>query len=261
LISPATARAQLDRDRYHNLMLLGALDFENVRSAYSLERDDDLAAVALIVDQHGPLPEVWPTIMVVASDAEALAQLVLHEDWPAPATWSTRQRDLLPVLEECLGQQHDPARGVLYYLYPAGTPPHQPHRLVRRLTAGDADMLDLEPCSLSTTAMRNWLRRGWHIFGAVERGQLLSHALAAYPIGDTEEVAAVYTAPQARGRGLASAVVAATAADIVSRGLRAVYATTRANVASQQVATSVGLKPLFETWDIPTLNSGAAGKR
>lgn len=250
LISPAAARAYLSRDHDQNLMFLGALDFEIVRSVHGSERDGTLAALALIVEQHGPLPDVWPTIMLLAADADALVSLLELQDWPARATWSTRQPDLLPVLEEQLGMPHDPLRGLLYYI--VEQPQQRPHRLVRRLTIDDADMLDLEPCSLSPTAMRNWLKRGWRIFGAVESGQLLCHALAAYPIGDTEEVAAVYTARQARGQGLASAVVAATIADIIGRGHRAIYATTKTNIASQNVAKGLGLAPLFESWDIVT---------
>jgi predicted GNAT family acetyltransferase len=81
---------------------------------------------------------------------------------------------------------------------------------------------------------------------------LLCHALAAYPIGDTEEVAAVYTASGARRQGFASAVVAATIADILMRGKRAVYACKKTNVASQRVAEGLGMQPLLETWEIVT---------
>jgi ribosomal protein S18 acetylase RimI-like enzyme len=256
LISPVAARAYLDRDRYHNLMLLGALDFETVRSLWGYERDGELAALALSVEQHGPLPEVWPTIMLVATDGDALAQLLTQNDWPAPATWTIQRQDLLPILEERLGSKHDPVRGLLYYI--ATTPPHRPHPAVRRLTFEDADTLDLTPCALSPTALRNWLKRGWRIFGFVKNGELLGHALAAYPIGDTEEVSAVYTAPRSRGQGIASAVVAAAVADIMSRGHRAVYVTTKANIASQKVATGVGFVPLFETWDVLAIDYRSA---
>src|SRR5205085_10542013 len=143
-------------------------------------------------------------------------RLLARDDWPTPATWAIHRRDLLAALEERLGAAHDPERGLQYAI--ALTPPQRPHPLVRQLTMADADALDLAPCSLSPTALRNWLRRGWRAFGAVRRGALLCHALAAYPIGDTEEVAAVYTAPQARRQGLASAVAAAAIADIAARG-------------------------------------------
>lgn len=258
-ISPAAARAHLDRDRYHNLMFLGALDFEIVRSISAVERDGALAALALVVEQHGPLPDAWPTVMVTADDADALMALLESFERPARAAWSTHQPELLPILEDRLGRPRDPLRGLLYYI--VERPPRRPHRLVRRITASDADVLDLEPCSLSPTALRNWLKRGWRIFGVVESGRLLSHALAAYPIGDTEEVAAVYTAQQARGQGLASAVVAAAIDDILARDHRAIYATTRTNIASQNVAKGLGLAPLFETWDILTSERRAPSRR
>lgn len=250
LIDYAAAYAYLDRDRDQHLMHLGALAYEAVRSVYTVERDGALDALAIVVAQHVPEIDDRPTIMLAASGAEAFARLLARHDWPAPAIWTAHRRDLLAALEQHLGSRHDPQRGMLYAI--ATTPPHRPHPSVRRLTPEDAGVLDLAPCSLSPTALCNWLKRGWRAFGCVERGALLSHALAAYPIGDTEEVSAVYTAPAARGQGLASAVAAATIADIAAHQRRAIYVTSKTNIASQRVAAGLGLTPLFETWEIAT---------
>jgi GNAT superfamily N-acetyltransferase len=136
--------------------------------------------------------------------------------------------------------------------YSAAAMAEQPGAPVRRITFDDAEATDLSPCGLSPTALRGWLRRGWRMFGIVRDGALLCHALAAYPLADTEEVSAVFTAPAARRRGLAAAVVAATAADILRRGRRPIYVTTRSNRASRRVAEGLGFGLIGEWWEVVT---------
>ena len=245
---PEAVYAYLERDGERNLMLLGAMAYDPVQAYLGAERDGRLAAAALVVDLAANLPDDRPTVMVAADDPAALAQLVGGEAWPEKAIWSTGRPELLAELERLLGRRSDPARGLRYYIA-SQAPSHQIAR-VRRITMDDADELDLSPCALSPTALRSWLRRGWRMFGAVQGNTLLCHALAAYPIADTEEVSAVFTAPRARRRGLARAVVATTIADIVRRGSRAVYVTSKTNVASQRVAEALRLAPLQETWEV-----------
>ena len=69
----------------------------------------------------------------------------------------------------------------------------------------------------------------------------------------TEEVMSVWTAPRRRGQGLATAVVAAAAADILSRGKTAIYVAAVTNRASQRVAIKVGFQPVY---DITTYHVG-----
>jgi GNAT superfamily N-acetyltransferase len=237
------------RDLDRHLPLLGALEYEPIEMIRGVEHAGSLTALALVVARE-PVPDSLPTVMIAAETANALVELLAQAGWPSRVVWSVARAGLLPPLEAALGMAHDPARGVRYYL--ATAVPLRPHPLVRRLSLNDGDALDLAPCGLSPTALRNWIKRGWHVYGAVYESMLLCHALAAYPLGDTEEVAAVYTAPGARRQGFASAVVAAVIADIAGRGRRAVYACKKTNVASQRVAEGLGLVPLLETWEVVT---------
>ncbi|MEN9936953.1 MAG: acetyltransferase [Chloroflexota bacterium] len=248
VITPEATRAYLERDRDANLVPLGALAYDPVQAHLGVTRSGELAAVALVVDLAANLPDDRPTIMVAADDPDALRELLELPNWPAAAIWTTNHPELLEALERALRHPRSEGRGLCYYL--ADEPPARQASLVRRITADDADALDLSPCALSPTALRGWLRRGWRVFGAVEGDQLLCHALAAYPIGDTEEVSAVFTAPRARRRGLATDVAGAAAADIVGRGHRAVYVAARSNIASRQVAEGLGMRLMYETWEV-----------
>lgn len=252
MITPDAARAFLLRDFDQYLPLLGALEFEPVRAIRGVAQDGTFAALALVIEPE-PVPASMPTVMVTAASVAALAQLLAQGGWPEPATWATQQAELVPQLEQLLGAQHDPTGGLQFYI--ANVVPQRPHPLARRLTLQDADMLDLAPCSLGPIALRHWIKRGWHVYGAVDGATLLCHAVAAYPLGDTEEISAVFTAPDARQQGLAGAVVAATVADIVGRGLRALYTCRKTNRASRSVAEGLGFVPLLETWEIVTIDA------
>ncbi len=243
------ARTFLMRDLDHHLPQLGALQYEPIETMRGVEHAGSLAALTLVVAPE-PVPDSLPTVMMAAQRLDDLADLLAQGGWPQRAVWTVSRADLLPQFEAAFGMGHYPARGVRYYVSTAV--PVRPNALVRRLSLDDADAIDLAPCALSPTALRNWIKRGWRVYGAVYELMLLCHALAAYPIGDTEEVAAVYTAPGARRQGFASAVVAATIADIVGRGRRAVYACKKSNVASQRVAEGLDMLPLLETWEVVT---------
>lgn len=247
-ISPSVARAYLIRNVDQHLTLLGMLDYEMVQNIYGIAHNGELKGIAILSDPMAMLTTTPPTIALSIIQESVLPELLHLRDWPIPAVWSTHQPNILTQLEIWLEYHHDPARGTLHYLAPAMQ--RLRHPLVRRLVWEDADQLELASCSLKASTLRHWIRRGWHIFGAVDGSTLLSYAMAAYPIGDTEEVASVFTAPHARGRGLARAVVTATVVDIQSRGLRAVYATKKTNLASQGVATGLGMQLLLETWEI-----------
>lgn len=242
----AEARAFFELAFDRNLATLGALLFEPITLIIGVRRLGRLVAVGLVVAGEANLPDALPTVSFDANDAAALQALLADSRWPAHAIWSVDRAEYLPLVEAALGQRHDPTRGVVYFI--ASAPP-APHSLARRLTSSDT-ALDLAPCSLSAMALSYWMLRGWRVFGAVEDQRLLGHAVAAYPIGDTEEVSAVFTAPEARRRGIARACVAVAIADIQARGLRAVYVSRKHNHASIAVAKGLGMARLLQTWEI-----------
>jgi predicted GNAT family acetyltransferase len=79
------------------------------------------------------------------------------------------------------------------------------------------------------------------------RGErVIACAMAANVTAWTEEVMSVWTARRYRKQGLASAVVAVTAADIIRRGKIATYVAARTNHASQRVAEKVGFQRAYD---------------
>lgn len=251
LVSPPYEEALgfLARAPERNLLQLAALEYDPVEMIWGLRRASALAALALVCEPEGPFSRQRAPVLLDAQDAAALAELLDRADWPARPRWVLHRADLLPTLERFCGLAHRPHEGVYQYML-AQPPERRGPLLVRQLALEDADSLALAPCALSPLALRNWIKRGWRVFGAVADGVLLGHALAAYPVGQTEEVAAVFTAPAVRRRGIASAVVAATAADILARGHRATYVCRKTNRASQHVAEGLGFRLLAETWEL-----------
>jgi GNAT superfamily N-acetyltransferase len=256
VIARDAARLYLARHAERNLVLLGALAYDPLRDFRSYTRAGQIAALALVVDQPDVLPELLPAVMTAADDADALAELLAHGGWPEPAVWISVEAATRAWLEHWLDRPSDPRRGQIVFGTPRQTRQYRQPTLrsrdvvIRALTEDDADRLDMAPVSLSPTALRGWLRRGWRVFGALAGSTLVSHALAAYPIASFEEVAAVYTAPRARGQRIARAVVAMVIEDILERGRAPFYVAARGNLASQRVASAAGLRPIGETWEI-----------
>src|SRR5690348_12796006 len=137
VISFAEAHTYLEKSLDQNLVLLGALDYEAVDALYGVERDGSLVAIALVLEPPWATTNDLPTVLVAATDSDALGQLVLQADWPPAAVWSIGDYGLLHTLEKQLDTSHDPKRGLLYLM--TTTIPDRPHPLVRRLTAKDAD--------------------------------------------------------------------------------------------------------------------------
>lgn len=248
-VSPSyeQARAFLERDLDGNLPLLTALEYEPIETVHAVARDGGLVALALVLEPEGPPSRRRSAVLLDARDEAALVALLARGDWPADVQWVTHRRALLATLASHAGVRPVSDGGLRQYI--ATRAVDAPRVLVRQLVLEDADALALAPCALSPVALRNWIKRGWRVFGAVADGVLLGHALAAYPVGDVDEVAAVFTAPHARRRGIARSVVAAALADIVARGRRATYVCKKTNIASQRVAEGLGFVPLLETWE------------
>jgi GNAT superfamily N-acetyltransferase len=246
-----------DRDRY--LMQLGALRYDPVKALVGLVGDSGVVALAMHVEEAGALPDPRPTIMLAANHEAYLEALLAWPGRPEYCVIATSNPRFAERLELLLGTRRSLTRGLVYYgaeeaatLQPRvlHIPTLPGNFIIRRLTEEDALALDVTACGLSSTSLRGWLRLGWRVYGAIEGRVLVAHALAAYPIGDGDEVAALYTAGRARRRGIGSAVVAAVIGDIRSRGRRAFYVASRNNLPSRQLAERLGLCQLAETWDI-----------
>ncbi len=230
------------------LVARATLEYDPVDRVVGVARHGVLQAVALVHEPEGPPRSKTTTIFIDAADDTALTALLAAERWPHPARWVFGRADLVAAAERVLALVCQRNRGIYQFLADTVRVPDDAR--VRPLTPDDADTLDLSPCGLSGVALRNWLRRGWRVFGLLEGGQLLAHALAAYPVADIDEVAAVFTAPAHRQRGFARAVAGAAAADCLARGRRALYTCHKTNLASQAVALALGFVPLGETWEL-----------
>jgi GNAT superfamily N-acetyltransferase len=259
--SEALEYLMLQRDRH--LMHLGALLYDQVRMIIGLRNQGLLKALVMVVDYAGALPNPRPTMMAAADDPAALLQLAElgreRGTWPDHGVWAVAIPALRDALESWLGIRHSPARGLNFYgtEHPDGsaitlTKPalHAPDVVARSLNDTDATTLDLRPCNLSPTALRGWLRQGWRVFGVIQHNTLLAHALAAYPIGDSDEIAAVFTAAHVRRRGVGAAVVSAVIEDSRRRGRRAFYVAYRTNLASCGLAERMGLAHIAQTWEL-----------
>jgi GNAT superfamily N-acetyltransferase len=259
-LTPDMARDYLMQDRDRHLLQLGALAYDAAKPLAMAQRAGSLCAVALLVERSGVLPDTRPYVMVAADDPPALDLLLGQADLTADRIWATTDPALRDRIAERLGRPAHPERGQLFYgdreadhitLRPIDPPALRAEAAeVRQLSEGDAARLDLSPCMLSSTALRGWLRSGWRVFGAIERQRLLAHALAAYPIGGAEEVAAVYTAGRARRHGIAATVVGRAIADIRSHGREAYYVASRSNIPSRRLAERIGLRQIAESWEI-----------
>jgi hypothetical protein len=248
------ARTYLGREPLRHLPLLAALASATPTEVRMVAppAPDEPFALALIVQTGARWPGRRPMIWLAGDSGLALGRLLNQSAWPA-AVWTATQDDLRPTAEVSLGCPHDPDAGLVYYTAagPCSAPiPHMDTITVRQLTLADTTRLDLTLCRLSATALGNWLLAGGRVFGALDGRRLLCHAMATNPLLGTEEIAAVFTTPAERGRGLAGLVVAAVAGDVVAHGRTPIYTTRRRNAASRRVAEKIGMGLLLETWEI-----------
>lgn len=271
-LSLDAAEAYLLRDRDRNLMQLGALNYDTVKATIALPGEDGPIALALLVEESGALPDPRPTLMIAADSPECVAPLLAWRGRPERCVIAASDDLVVMRVEQVLRIRRSHVRGLAYYgaeELETGAPIDLALRTIRprsgmdagpaaagssieirRLLEPDCRALDLTACNLSSTALNGWLRQGWRIYGAIEQRSLVAHALAAYPIDDSDEVAAVYTSASVRRRGVGSAVVAAVIGDIRARHRRAFYVASRNNLASRQLAEQLGLRTLAETWDV-----------
>jgi GNAT superfamily N-acetyltransferase len=258
-ITTEEAQIYLMQDRDQHLMHLGALRYDPIQAMVAIVERAQVQALALLVTEAGALPDRKPTMMIAATNPAMVEPFLAWHERPERCVLAVAHPRLAIRLEQFLRARTAPMRGLAYYgaeqprtLAPLTLrpPPIPAGIIVRQLHERDCTELDLLPCGLSSTALRGWLRLGWRVFGAIEGATLLAHALAAYPIGESDEVAALYTAGRARRRGIGSAVVSAVIHDSRARGRRAFYIASRHNHASRKLAEHLGLRLLTETYEI-----------
>ncbi len=238
-IAPEQATAFLGQDPVATVELLGALRYDReIRSVGALRgdllmgvlvvarEDDDTLAARFEATEGDALP---PLIAACPPDVRRIA---VHRPW------------MLPVLAAAFRLKPEQPSDTVFAATTLALPPSPAVRLLR---AADAPIVAASAAMLSHTALLDGLGQGFRPFGIVTKNRLIAHAIAANTTDWTEEVMSVWTAPRQRGQGLATAVVATTAADIVSRGKIAIYVAAVTNGASQRVALNVGFQPSYDT--------------
>jgi ribosomal protein S18 acetylase RimI-like enzyme len=168
---------------------------------------------------------------LIAAFPRGVSRIAVHRAW------------MLPALTEALHLSPDDDPDVLFSL--AAMPTH-PAPGVRPLTMADVPMMAASATLWGRLGLVDALRAGFRPFGVVRGARVVACAMAANVTEWTEEVMSVWTAPRHRGQGLATAVVAATAADIIARGKTATYVAAITNHASQRVAEKIGFQRAYE---------------
>jgi GNAT superfamily N-acetyltransferase len=239
-IAPEQATAFLAHDPVGSIELLCAIRYDrDIRCVGALrggalagvlvvtrEDDEDLAARFEAADAETLLP----LIAVCPPDVRRIA---VHRPW------------MLPALASAFRLKPGEESETVFAATAINPPPPSP--LARPLTLADAPLMVTSAAMGGGTPFVDALTRGFRPFGIIMGNRVVAHACAANGTEWTEEVMSVWTAPRRRGQGLATAVVAATAADILSRGKTAIYVAAIANRASQRVAAKVGFQRAYDT--------------
>lgn len=235
-VTPEQATAFLAYDPVGTIELLCAIRYDrDVRCVGALQ-DGALAGVLVAAREEDDARAA----RFEAADAEMLLALIaacppdvrriaVHRPWMLTALQSAFR--LVPAQRET----------VFFATSVLPSPP-----VARPLTIADAPLMDAGATMMGGRGLRDGLARGYRPFGVVVDNRVVAHAVAANGTDWTEEVMSVWTAPRRRGQGLATAVVAATAADILSRGKTAIYVAAATNRASRRVAVKVGFQPVYD---------------
>jgi ribosomal protein S18 acetylase RimI-like enzyme len=168
---------------------------------------------------------------LLAAVPRGVSRIVVQRGWMLPALDATFH----------LAPEDEPET-----VFILATMPKLPAPGVRLLTMTDAPMMAASATLWGRTGLVDALRAGFRPFGIVRGDRVVACAMAANVTDWTEEVMSVWTAPRYRNEGLATAVVAATATDIIARGKSAIYVAAVTNRASQRVAEKVGFRSAYE---------------
>ncbi len=170
-------------------------------------------------------------LSLIAARPPGVQRIAVHRPWTVPALASAFR--LIP------GQPSETVFSATRIALPLSP-------TVRLVQAADAPIVAASAAMMSGPSLLDMIEQGFRPFGIFTKDRLIAHAIAANTTDWTEEVMSVWTAPRLRGQGLATAVVATAAADILSRGKTAIYVAAVTNRASQHVATKVGFRPSYD---------------
>lgn len=234
--TPEVVAAYLARDPAGNVEPLVSLLHDEDVGAWGVWRGNVLAGVGMAGRQWRGGPR---TAMAEANDADALAALLAALP-RGVARFTVHRPEMLPVLTAMFRLTPVVYGELCYLITQAAVAPPPIAAAVRPLSVADTALVTASATPWGDGGLAAALQHGYRPFGIVRGGRVVARAMAAYATGYTEEVAAVWTAPRHRGEGLATAVVAGTAADILTRVPLATYAVRPDNLASRRVAEKAG---------------------
>ncbi len=237
-ITPERATAFLGHDPVAAVELLGALRYDDEVRCIGAVRAGALAGVLVVAREDDDALAA----RFEAAEGDALAALIAACP-PGVERIAVHRPWMLPALATAFRLMPEQGSETVFSTTRIAI---SPSPTVRRLRAADAPIVAASAAMMDSAAFLDGLERGYRPFGIVANNRLIAHAIAANTTDWTEEVMSVWTAPRRRGQGLATAVVATTAADILSRSKTAIYVAAVTNRASQRVAINVGFQPSYD---------------
>ena len=237
-ITPEQATAFLGHDPVANVELLGALRYDREIHCIGAVRNGALVGVLVVAREDDDTlaarfeaAEGGVLLTLIAACPPGVQRIAVHRPW------------MLPALASAFRLIQDQPSETVFSTTRIALPLSP---IVRPLQVTDAPIVAASAAMMGVTAFLDGLAQGFRPFGIVANDRLIAHAIAANRTDWTEEVMSVWTAPRRRGQGLATAVVATAAADILSRGKTALYVAAVTNRASQRVAVKVGFQPSYD---------------
>jgi len=238
VITPEQATAFLARDPVATVELLTALRYDREIQCVGALVDGALASVLVVgredddtVAARFEAAESTALLPLIAACPPNAQRIAVHRPWMLPALTSAFR-----LIPEQSRETVFSATHIALSLFPT----------VRLVRVADAPIVAASAAMMSGLSLLDMIGRGFRPFGIFTKDRLIAHAIAANTTDWTEEVMSVWTAPRRRGQGLATAVVATAAADILNRGKTAIYVASVTNRASQRVAVKVGFQPSYD---------------
>jgi GNAT superfamily N-acetyltransferase len=225
----------LERDSLLNFHITSTLLHERAEVLGLAESGEALVGVAIAATSPSGkasllrFDAIGPVALrrLLAGLRERPARLMLHRPWQGAVI----ERELGPLEVRSGVEMFSAGPGA----FTAAADPR-----VRELTAADVDRAREQAPSWILDLLRDHLARGWQAFGVYVDGSLAAHVCCGYRTGTAEEICHLFTTPEQRGRGLATAVVGVAARAIVARGHQPIYFSRSVNKASQRVALCSG---------------------
>lgn len=227
----------LERDLPANVEALCTLLYAGGQVLGVADSGEGMVGVAVAEPQANGRPAF---LRVDAIGPIALRRLLATIE-PRPERFLLQHDWLLPALQTLVGPLRTRFQVVVYSALDPRAVRAQ-NMEVRELS--DADQVSLLALDGEWTPeiLARYLGRGWHIYGVFAGDLLVAQACCGYPTIHTEEVGQVFTRPEWRGRGLATAVVSMAARSVVTRGRQPVYLARAEHAASRHVAERCGLQ-------------------